>query len=579
MLSIVFCSLLCQSESASDIRTDRKLDKTLSLTFVMTPLKTVVAALAKEAGETISVTRELSEHKVNLIFHDRKISDVMRALADCLWLEWIPTKGSGFQLRAPRNLKSDITKQELFEKDRARTALQARVNRLSLYVKPLDELWNMYLSAASALALHGNNPFPGREKLEQTAEDLKVPYWVPIGESLKMGLGTPIQDIFENGQVSLFSDGGSGKASLDCARLMPVALLNGKQQEFYGCSARLTWNPLGQEVSGEFFFESDVEDITSCKRLSLPLTLNSDIIRGPLTKRFDSWSRADDPTLLGRKLDSDKASFGESPYRVGMSSLGDHLRYISEAADVSVVSDAYRVAVSYPKPYTGRTVGAYLNQLVHEAVEGAPLIKPGGYRTNDGWLMVRHQSFWHLDETEIAESDLARLENALKKNQPLTVDEYADFATQLRPEQSAAFGTDRIGLFEFSNRPFEFSWPILRLWGVLSPEQRAFAKENGLDITTLSPNALHYLGDVLDYWAWNVGRPHVLAGKVRRNPAQLNTGILRCAVNPSHGLDMEIFPLGGRRRVPSNFGPDQTFTINLNLAVQLRLGTVSTDLP
>ncbi len=494
MVAALILSVALFKDIGIQLTSDPKLSKTLSLSLVMRPLKEAMVALQNGAQEPISLAPELAEHKVNLIFRDRKLSDVMAAIAECLWLDWSRTKGGGYRLSASAELKSQIAKQLSFEKNEAIQIFRSRVARLSDYDLHTSDFNPQLGKALHTLAIHGDALFQGRKEAEDIVDDLSIPYWVPISDCLNANLDAAVNAIFEDGQLRASTDGREGSLHLDPTIFAPWAKVNGKTQPFAACSTRLIWDQFTKQILCNLVWESSDPGL-GFARPSFPLSLEPPrgAKLGPMAERLLSWSQAKDPTLLSKSLVTDGLSLGISPYRSGMSSLGDQLRYLAAAADISVVSDAYRVAVSYQQPYNAPTVGDYLNQMTRERVNNIALVKPGGYRSDNGWLMLRHAAFWHLDESEIPEAVLDSLEMPLRKKKGLAIDDYAHLAIQLTSGQRYAFGSDRIGLFEFSRRPFRDDLDLLRLWSEISPDQQQDANGPGLDVSSLSADARsHY---------------------------------------------------------------------------------------
>ena len=246
VLRTVFCS-----QSGVDIR----LSRPMSMNMVMQPLKEVIADLARESGERFQVEPDLAEHKVNLIFHDRTIADVMTALSECLWLDWAPLKGGGYKLYASQKLKSDTLKQLQFEKDEAVRAFRTRIARLTTYDRPVDDYYSKYGEALKTLASHGEAPFPGRDDMEHIVEDMKMPYWIPVGECLCAGPGDPVATLFDYGRLTASTDRSQQAFTLDPTRFTPFAKINGKPEAFTGCSCKLSWEPFRGDVRGRFLWE------------------------------------------------------------------------------------------------------------------------------------------------------------------------------------------------------------------------------------------------------------------------------------------------------------------------------------
>ncbi len=98
--------------------------------------------------------------------------------------------------------------------------------------------------------------------------------------------------------------------------------------------------------------------------------------------------------------------------------------------------------------------------------------------------MLRNDRYWAKLQIEAPES-LISLAEDLEKNGKLTLDGYASLAGGLSSAQLA--GMRRPVLLRFGKDPLVSAPSLLRLWSLLSTDQRNAARSEGLIVASLDP--------------------------------------------------------------------------------------------
>jgi hypothetical protein len=202
----------------------------------------------------------------------------------------------------------------------------------------------------------------------------------------------------------------------------------------------------------------------------------------PLKKRLREWATFDNGSVTARKLPNPPAA-KPAGYIQKAYTLADHLEYLSDAAGIPVVADAFRLPVGGEEYMSASTVGEYIRSLRDQAM--APT-RNAYFRTESGWLMARHPFFWRRVSDEIPESAFEPLEAKVAGGQMPTLDDYAAFAGSLTPWQALVF-TNSPPLTRFPRLPLVSALPALRIWAALNASQRESASRDGLSLQEMTP--------------------------------------------------------------------------------------------
>jgi len=203
-----------------------------------------------------------------------------------------------------------------------------------------------------------------------------------------------------------------------------------------------------------------------------------------LERRLRVWGKAIDSDVLSRAINPAQARVSNERFLLAGYSISDHLEHLASGADVPVVADAFRIAISDSVPFTADTVDGYL-EFLRRPWDGRMPYRPGPIRTHGGWLMVRSHEYWKKLDLETPERLLRPMEEA---SRALGTREYADFAGKLDSAQGAwisAMGNPV--LVRFRRDPLGSALFSLRLWSRLTPAQRGAAElPRGLSTADLS---------------------------------------------------------------------------------------------
>jgi hypothetical protein len=213
----------------------------------------------------------------------------------------------------------------------------------------------------------------------------------------------------------------------------------------------------------------------------------------PLKERLKEWAKDESAGVLAIRLKSPPAA-RPAGYMAKAYTIAEHLEYLSDAAGIPVVADAFRQPASTEQYMTGATVGEYVQSLKSGTMSTT---RQGYFRTENGWLMFRHPHFWRMQTAEIPEKAFETLE-AKSPGGGFTLDEYAAFANSLTPSQVEAF-LNFPPVTRFPRVPLVAALPALRLWGALNGGQRQSAYEDGVGYQSMTvPQRELYRQAILD---------------------------------------------------------------------------------
>ncbi len=223
----------------------------------------------------------------------------------------------------------------------------------------------------------------------------------------------------------------------------------------------------------------------------------------PLLERWDRWQtpdsdRAKHPVLKAAlkhmpPLSRTSDSILWRMYRLGGVRLADLIEQMVRASEgkVQVIADTYRCswecrAGRFGKgtdPATCRSLEEWL-KAVFDVSE--PAHQGGWWRIEGDCLLMKHNAFWLLRRTELAEWKVREMERKVALTQPVQLDDYAELASpmgllhEIRAEV-------RPYAFTFDPEPLRH-YHLLRFLGALSPAQREnLRRMQALPLATLSP--------------------------------------------------------------------------------------------
>lgn len=490
LVALLACQVLAKPV---DLSGDERLKPKVSFVALNESLERITSRLGKTTGVPLEVSPGIRDRKATLVFRQRAGVEAMRALSNALFLEWQPESG-GYRLRMPERTKNLEAAQQRFEEDWTRKTIATRLGRLAKYGDRMrQDITATYLASRSALenaktGRGGSLTAEDRVRLVQEVEDLEDPLFVGIASVLSRGNAAAALAAGEEIVLSTESKNVASRLPLHWASPL---FANGERRATLASFVAIRYRP------DDGYLEA--RTATAYEKIS-HLSSWSHLLRlsgleapppGPLEREMEAWAKESDLNLLGKGIDPEQASLPESEYLAKAATLAEHLRYLSEAADVPVVADGFRLPVSRANAFEGKTIREYLDALRRESEAYGVLEDLGPIHTEDGWLIARHQLYWRLMPAEVPERLLAPMETRLAEGKDLRIEDYAWFATQLTDPQIRALETlsrERPRrLYRFSIQPFIQGIGILRLWAGLTDAQRQAARsEAGLSFTRLN---------------------------------------------------------------------------------------------
>jgi hypothetical protein len=207
--------------------------------------------------------------------------------------------------------------------------------------------------------------------------------------------------------------------------------------------------------------------------------------------------------VLGRPLDHVQVEL--SKHAVAADMAADYLADLAKQAHIPVVADCFRVACGSHQEFSGQTVANWLSEFNKYRAARPICYRKGFVRTEGGWLMYRHASYWRLLTQEIPERVLATMNRTESK--PLDIDAYAKFVAKLSDGQFAAFLSPRAVVTEFDPSPIARAGEFLRFWNTLSDAQRVGATKHGLLLSEMAVGSFRQLERALFQFLWTAPPP------------------------------------------------------------------------
>jgi hypothetical protein len=481
-------------QATKDYHNDLRLRAAITMRVKIVSLSDFTENLQKITKVKFFVAPDLADRKVTVIFHDRPAIELMDAMRAALFVDWKDT-GSGYRLIMPIEASHEET--DMIDEERNALASGIR-NGLEAYAKSADlteeqradeiKRLELEITDLATKATPDTNPEISADRLQLAI--LRNRSGAPIAKAFSNDLTTTVQALMA-GQIAFASTRQGDNVPMlpqnsatflrgippDAAGMVSMMRLDTKESNLTGRTATITGSPTRVNVGWMFH---------------CPLESTRGLRSSKLLARLDKWSKERDPTVLGKKMAVDGPREIGPGYKNEAFTLAEHLEYIADRADVPVVSDAFRLSCSPGQYRSDSTVGEYLTGLQHSYLLKGTIgpTEFGYYRTFDGWLLARHNTYWRKIIHEIPESVILPLEFAAQSKSHLSTDDYTTFAASLGPE-NARFVARGDALMNwavrFSSIPLHQSFYSLRLWSTLSDAQRKLAEtDSGLDLSHLS---------------------------------------------------------------------------------------------
>ncbi|MDR3689595.1 MAG: hypothetical protein P4L46_09480 [Fimbriimonas sp.] len=494
---------------------DSRLVTKISMRAKIVSLADFAAQMKKLTGIPMSVASDIADRKITAIYRDRPAAEVLGAVQDALFLEWKKV-GDGYKLTLPTVV--DHEEQELIqaERDAVRSGVLKSLTRYAqIAAMSPDEIASRIKDLKDrAMAREASRPPNSKSPELQEMQALRSVSGQAICGALSGALPAVTDSILAGKTVC------ASTRAEDPVPKIPASYLDHASKMRSGPpTAALV---LMRYVASEEMVEGESCFVGSSPRMGSTITdffvirpsMDSpDIQKSKFLARLAKWqSQADKKVLDKTFLSSVPATLMPRYFDLGGMAgltLADHLEYIADHADVPVIGDAFRVYCS-GKQFRGEaTIRSYIQGLMSSNhMEGSLSEPPVGFvSSTNGWLFVRHRSFWRRQLTEAPEAVLKPIEDAAQtKGVPTSVD-YGRFAAALDYDQAMAITNNGINMaFRFNPFPLQHAYSSLRLWATLSDAQMAAAQNGGFKLSELSPAQAKLL---IDGWAEKMWRGQV----------------------------------------------------------------------
>lgn len=506
----VFGASFGQTNPPDVLHGDPRLGKSISMRKSTASLSEVTREFTRLLELPIEVANDIRDRKATVLFNDRPALEAMRAIAKTLFMEW-RKDGRGYRLYLTDASRKLELEQRQHEEAANRKLIMEWATRAAKYEHlSWSEISQKWMDAKKQITSGVSET--ERLELEQLSEDLAQPSLVSVATALVQGREGLVDRLLKGERVYFSTESSAGWIPLKTAHL-PSTSRSGESKPPRSVYARLRFDGPTQtlQLNPVTYFEGEERPST----LPSFLHLTGKPTPGPLEKELAKWAIDNDQLILTKSLNTQDAKFPRPAYRSALVGVAEHLEYLADTADICIVADGFRQAASGPHPMRVGTVKAYLSALIHDAkidpdlvrtLPGWRLSKPGSVRTEDGWLMVRHDQYWSLQECEIPERVLEKLEKAVRSG-AATLNDYSGLATQATERQSDSFQLFSSALFGFSKLLFRQCWEPLLFWSTLSDAQRLRASNGALDANQLSNIQIQRLKQVVSEAAWSSGAP------------------------------------------------------------------------
>lgn len=458
-----------------DLASDAQLQAKLTVQQPLIPLSELLRQIQRETGTPLYADRAIADDKVCVLAYDKPAHEILTRLAETLRYRWTRSEdGKGYRLlqpaveRARENaLQRAYTQARL---EHVRRPLREILNLVSRYTD--QQLRNLPKSERARLSLEAQS-FLAESETSYTVARLLLQ--VPDGLWARFWEGQPI--VFS-------SNPQTGQLPLPPAaaqRLGQEAASHSRTDltELQGASRELV-------VDARYSTENDNIEIiithtvrqggfVSSNSFGSSLWVGSQWNTASLHNHAENrvWREWATPakSLPDFNL-SAQPKLPPIPESIRNSPLAALIRY-TRTHKLDLYADAYRLRrASYSSPQED------------SGWQTQDLANIFWLRRGGDALMARHREYYLLRPSEIPERMLTPLEEKLKREQEITLDEWASFADALTPAQIArANGEIRIGwgtVVHATTVPVGMLvevLPALRFWNTLNPQQRRTALE------------------------------------------------------------------------------------------------------
>lgn len=469
---------------------DPRLATPTHIDITMEPVAVAVAGLGKKAGCPLEVASALKNRKVAIHTEKEPLGETMDGLADAMDAKWTQT-ASGWRLDTIPERQSELASYQ-----KLRRQLLIESNRKELERKATSA------SKMTLPEMQARRKQLEKELKEAKSEDArngitKELYGPELLQMNDYAVGT-LYGSLDDGERERFWNGEvfyATSAPLPGGRALPEGAGDWRDEVYEGGPEQerpkgdlrvfLRFHPVFQQLM--FRTERDGESTRSLPGIT-PYTNDERESEHPFSKRQQAWAQeqgymgSETKVFAARREEKTKPlpAAGKGPWFAGFWSVADVLARFHDRTGLPIVAVVSRKPWPYADPdYDGpRWEGMQqtekrgtLGAAVHAVAESGGML----LRESDGYLLGR--PFDGADRLAFdPPEDAMRAFEAVAKP---TIDDYAVFATRLTEPQAYILGRPEeiVGRHPFF--AFADGYTMLKFWGALSPQQRAFVRRGG----------------------------------------------------------------------------------------------------
>lgn len=460
-------------DQAELLRSDERLRAQISVHAKIVSTADFVGLLQRETGAKFEVAALDADRKLTVLCTARPASEVMERVAETLFMSWtFDKRRDTWRLE----LLGEVRKEEQAARRQAREqdqrVIRMALESLSKWGDLSQEEWaeeSTAIRSRLATAEKAQGPDAQQKLLDAQlgADILSYRAWTGFGAAWKKSLEEAVARLAA-GETLLASS-----RPEDNLPLVPEALVPKSTFETDGHKGILF---MLRYVPSQGFLEG-IGLMTGFKfgGKTAPgrLRLRQKPGENDLEKRLGQWGKALDSEVLLQAINPATARISNERFLLSAYSVSDHLEHLASGANVAVVADAFRIAMSDAVPFKADSVDEYV-EFLRRPWEGRMPNRPGYIRTHGGWLMYRSHEYWKKLDCETPERLLRPMEEAAR---PLGTREYAELAGKLDTAQGVWIS--QMGnpvLVRFRRDPLGSALSALRLWSRLTPAQRGAAE-------------------------------------------------------------------------------------------------------
>jgi len=468
-----------------DLASDAQLQAKLTIQQPLIPLSELLRQIQRETGTPLYADRAIADDKVCVLAYDKPAHEILTRLAETLRYRWTRSNdGKGYRLlqpaveRARENaLQRAYTQARL---EHVRKPLREILNLVSRYTD--QQLRNLPKSERARLSLEAQS-FLAASETSYTVARLLLQ--VPDGVWARFWEGQPI--VFSShpqaGQLPL-PPAAAQRLGQEAASQFQTKMPESLQDANGEIAVQVYYNRDRDDIEVNILYKVQQGTSGFSGSFNCHFWMSPDWSSQSLHDHVENrvWREWATPTKSLPDFNlTTQPKLPPIPESIRNSPLAALIRY-ARAHKLDLYADAFRLRRA-----------SHLLPQEDSGWQTQDLANIFWLRRDGDALMARHREYYLLRPSEIPERMLTPLEDKLKREQEITLDEWASFADALTPAQIArANGEIRIGWRIGAHatpvpvKMLADVLPALRFWNALSPQQRRAAQEG----KPLSPSHL-----------------------------------------------------------------------------------------